>query len=261
MNRRQIPCSTQRATARGRQARSAGPLVIWGAATIVLSGLAAAVVLSPPAPALDGEGCVAGRPTNTLVVALDTTDRLISQQPRQVQDAVAAEVRALSPGDRVAVVEIAGETRPEAKPLVSACLPGAATNVERNRFRDRIASPIAARLGELAGRPEAPASPIIETLVALASDRTFNGQGGRLTILAISDGLQNTAHGSVYGAGHAFPSPNGQPMSGVTVDLELLRNPRDAALQPRGVERLVTWLKAAGATVDYTPPRWLALAG
>jgi hypothetical protein len=52
----------------------------------------------------------------------------------------------------------------------------------------------------------------------------------------------------------------GTPLKGVTVDLVLMKNDRDLALQPREIVRLRDWLTAAGAKVVMSEPGWLILA-
>jgi len=235
-----------------------GPVVAISVAAILLAGLATLAIISPVQPTSDSDCCIAGRPHRALVIVLDSTDPLIAREPRQVSAAVGAAVEALKPDDRVAMVELAGKAASEVTPLVNACLPGSETNVERNRLKHRILEPMARQIAEIGGRPEAPASPILETLLSLASDRTLNAPGARLPVLLVSDGLQNSPVASVYGRGVEFPSPASHPLDGVTVELVVLHNPRDARLQPRGVAKLVNWLKAAQAQVLYDPPRWLA---
>jgi hypothetical protein len=190
---------------------------------------------------------------------LDTSDPLLAGQPRESRAEIAEVLRTLGRNDRVVVTEMAGDAPAEASPLVDACLPGSETNVERNAFEARIGAPIEARLTSLALRAPANASPLVETVLSLASDRAFSGPTSRLTVLMETDGLQNTALASAYRRGSRFPPPAHSPLRGVTVILFILHNPRDAALQPRGVAALAAWLKAAGAEVTYDQPPWMSI--
>ena len=226
---------------------------------LVLAGLVGVGMTFAPPRAEDANGCVEGQAHRTLAIAVDTTDNLLAGEPRESRQAIVDALASLKPNDRVVVVEMSGTSPTEAAPLVDACLPGDETNIERNRLRDRVWKPIDARLKQLSGQPAAKTSPLIETVLVLASDRLFNGPTSRLTVLMITDGLQNSSFASAYRGGTAFPPPAGYPLQRVSVVPFIVRNPRDAALQPRGTAALAEWLRRAGASVSLDQPPWMSV--
>lgn len=229
----------------------------------ILSAGLAALVLGAARLSASGDtvGCVPGLGHETLIVVLDVTDPLIAAQPRQVDAAVEASICRLQPRDRLAVVKLSGASPEEVAPLIDTRLPASETNRDRNRLRDQITRPIAGLLDAVEKRRDAsPYSPILETLVAIASDRTLSTAGWRTHVLLVSDGLQNTAYASIYPPRVHFPPAELRPLRGMTVEMAVLRNLRDRSLQPDGVAALVNWLRAAGADVLYEPPPFMALA-
>ncbi len=235
------------------------PLLLVG---LVIAGAVAAGYLTQAAPADPVTDCPVGKPPPaTVVIDLDTTDALIAAQPRQTLQAVEQVLAGLPAGSRVAILQVSGENQIEAAPLFDRCLPATDDNIRRNRMRDAVMTPIRRRLQSLQAAAAAPASPILESVLNIAQDRQLHAAGAPLTVVLISDALQNSEFASVYRRGRAFPDPAGRPLAGVRVQLVLLRNRRDQALQPASAARLTAWLGKAGATTDYRPPTWLTLAG
>jgi hypothetical protein len=236
------------------------PIAPYLLAGLVLAAVAVGGLLNRTGPVDRSTDCPVGRPPPaTVVIDLDTTDALVATQPRQTMQAVEQALAGLPAGSRVAILQISGDSQVEAAPLFDRCLPGAENNVDRNRMRDAVLGPIRARLEALRTAPEAPSSPILESVLDIAQDQQLHSEGGRLTIVLISDALQNSPFASAYRSGRAFPEPKGKPLAGVKVRVVLLRNRRDQALQDAAAGHLTAWLGRAGAETDYAPPTWLAL--
>jgi hypothetical protein len=231
-----------------------------GTGLLLVGGLGA-FAITHPAARLDARHCEIDRPPpESLAVAIDVSDRLVSAQPREITYAVERELMALKQGDRVLVVDAAGEPTAEAAPIVDQCHPGDGDNVARNAFQRAIVRPIEDHLRVLQNQPASDQSPIAESILSLAADPSLHTPGSRLTILFATDGLQNSALQSAYKRGSNFPKPDRTPLKGVTVDLLPMKNARDLALQPREIVRLRDWLTAAGAKVVMSEPGWLILA-
>jgi hypothetical protein len=246
--------------AMSRKSRRMRGYLVAGAGLLLVGSLAA-VAISHPEVRLDARHCEIGRPPpETLAIAIDVSDRLVSAQPREITYAVERELMALKQGDRVIVLDAAGEPTAEAAPIVDQCHPGDDDNVARNAFQRAIVRPIEDHLHDLQNQPASDQSPIAESILSLAADQSLHLPGSKLTILFGTDGLQNSELQSAYRRGSNFPKPVGTPLKGVTVNLVLMKNDRDLALQPREIARLRDWLTAAGATVALSEPGWLILA-
>jgi hypothetical protein len=231
-----------------------------GIGVLIIGGLGAVAVLNPTEQ-LDVRHCIIDRvPPRTLAIVLDTSDLLVAAQPREITFVVERELMALKQGDRVIVLDAAGEPTAEAAPIVDQCDAGDGDNVARNAFQRAIVRPIEDHLRDLQGKQASNQSPIVESILSLAADQSLHIPGTQLTILFGTDGLQNSGLQSAYKRGSTFPKPDGTPLKGVTVELVLMKNARDLALQPREIIRLHDWLTAAGAKVVMSEPGWLILA-
>jgi hypothetical protein len=243
-----------------RKSRRMRGYVMAGTGLLLVGGLEA-FAITHPAARLDARHCAIGRPPpGTLAIAIDVSDQLVISQPREITYAVERELMALKQGDRVLVVDAAGEPTAEAVPIVDQCDAGDGDNVARNAFQRSIVRPIEDHLQQLQNQPASDQSPIAESILSLAADQSLHIPGTQLTVLFATDGLQNSALQSAYKRGSTFPKPDGTPLKGVTVDLVLMKNARDLAIQPREIVRLRDWLTAAGAKVVMSEPGWLILA-
>jgi len=237
-----------------------GIYAMAGAGALILVGLSVAAALSPYEH-VDQRHCVVGAvPAKVLAVELDTSDPLVVVEPREVSFAIDQSLNSLNKGDRIIALDVGGKALPEIAPIVDQCHPGDDDNIARNAFRRTILQPIAAHLRDVLGRPAAAESPLAESMVSLASDPSIHPRGSKLVILFVTDGMQNSALESAYRRGSKFPKPEGQPLKGVVIELVLIKNERDIALQPRAIVRLTAWLQAAGAQVIAPEPGWLSLA-
>jgi hypothetical protein len=231
----------------------------------VVGGLALcaliAIIVATKAPPTDKDGCVAGAAHDTLAIVVDTTDPLLTGSMTDSLDAISAAMAGLKPGDRVVVTELDGAVQSAPTPLVDACLPLLDSNLARRRMRERIETPLREKLATLAKSPTSETTPLIETVLYLAGERRLNGPTSRLSILLITDGLQNSPIATAYHRRGPFAPPKDkQALMGATVTFFLIRNPRDFQLQPAGVHHLVEWLRQAGATVAEHDPPWMMLA-
>lgn len=209
----------------------------------------------------DKRHCYRGRPpVNTLAIVLDVSDPLIAAHPREIDFDISETVAGLHSGDRVLALDAAGKPPSEVALVVDECHPGDEDNTARNVFKAEIVGPIARHVSEIRSRPASAESPLVETIVGLASDRSVRESGTKLTIHFVTDGLQNSPLVSEYRAHPRYPEPDPALLKGVTVDLVVVKNDRDIRRQPRAVEHLVAWLKESGAVVVYSPPPWLLLA-
>lgn len=233
-----------------------GALTMFGA--LATGALVVSAILDPDHDR-DRRGCFIGQPPpRTLVIALDVSDPLVAAHPREVAFDVERGLQSLDSGDRVLAIDAFGKMPSEVVPVVDQCDPGNDDNTARNTFRDKIVNPIMAHVKAARSHPSASESPIVETIISAASDPSVRGPNTQLAVQFITDGLQNSRFESAY-RDEPFPvAPKGL-LSGITVDLDIVKNERDAARQPRAVKRLVAWLEAAGAKVAYTPPSWLLL--
>ncbi len=243
-----------------RKSRRMRGYFMAGTGLLLVGGLGA-FAITHPAARLDARHCIIDRPPpRTLAIVLDTSDPLVAAQPREITFVVKRELMTLKQGDRVLVLDAAGEPTAEAAPIVDQCDAGDGDNVARNAFQRSIVRPIEAHLRDLQNQPASDKSPIVESILSLAADQSLHIPGTQLTILFASDGLQNTGLQSAYKKGSNFPKPDGTPLKSVTVELVLMKNARDLALQPREIVRLRDWLTAAGAKVVMSEPGWLILA-
>jgi hypothetical protein len=230
-------------------------------AGLLLTGGLGTFAITHPAARVDARHCEIGRPPpQTLAIAIDVSDQLVSSQPREITYAVQQKLMELKQGDRVLVVDAAGEPTAETAPVVDQCDAGDGDNVARNAFQRSIVRPIEDHLQQLQNQAASDQSPIAESILSLAADQSLHIPGTQLTVLFATDGLQNSALQSAYKRGSNFPKPGGTPLKGVTVELVLMKNARDLALQPREIPRLREWLTAAGAKVVMSEPGWLILA-
>ncbi len=237
-----------------------GIYAMAGAGALILVGLSVTAALSPYEH-VDQRHCVVGTvPAKVLAVGLDTSDPLVVVEPREVSFAVDQALNSLNKGDRIVALDVGGKPLAEIAPIVDQCHPGDDDNIARNAFRRTILEPIAAHLRDLLGHPASTESPLAESMVNLASDPSIHPQGSKLVILFVTDGIQNSPLQSAYRRGSKFPKPAGQPLKGVVINLVLIKNERDIALQPRAIARLATWLQDAGAEVNAPEPGWLSLA-
>jgi hypothetical protein len=231
-----------------------------GVGVAAIGTLAFAMIASPDDPR-DSRHCFIDRPpARTLVVSLDVSDPLTSVHPREVAFDVDRSLAGLRSGERVVVIDAAGKPPTEIATVVDQCHPGDDDNTARNAFRDEILRPIARHVNDVRSKPASNESPLAETITGVAADPSLHAAGSKLDILFITDGLQNSALESAYRSGSEFPTPAPGLLSGVKVELDLVKNERDFALQPRAVARLLAWLTAAGARVVYAAPAWLSLA-
>ena len=219
-----------------RKGRRKRGYLMAGAGMLLLGGMGA-VAITHPAPQLDGRNCVIGRsPPQTLAIAIDASDRLVSSQPREITYAVEEKLTALKKGDRVLVLDAAGEPTAEAEPIVDQCDAGDDDNLARNAFRRAIVRPIVDHLHDLEDQPPSDQSPIAgEHPVIGRRPRSLHIPGSQLTILFATDGLQSSALQSrPYRKGSNFPKPEGTPLRAITVDLVLIEERRDLALPAAG---------------------------
>jgi hypothetical protein len=234
---------------------SVSGLVAAGLAILATGGIITSGILSDDRPLDLRTDCPqVGDPAGVNVVALDTTDRLMKEQPLLVERMIDGVVAGIPAGDRLAVAEIRNAGL-EPQLAFNRCVPGKDSNVERNRFRNAVRAPVHEALEAMATRPEAARSPVVESLIALVDHPQLQPTRGRITIHLLSDGLQASDFATAYGD-RPFPPVVNNLLSGVTIRLVVLHNPRDAARQRQGVERLVAWLRGSGARVEYEWSTW-----
>lgn len=235
-------------------------LLLPGAVTASAIALAAVAMMAPGLQLDPATDCpLDGRPSKVRVLALDSSDPLLAAQPGAVDGDVDAAIAGLPGGARLVVVEVRDPNPVEPKVLFTRCIPGTASNAERNRFRDAVIQPIKTRVQALVSKPAANTSPIIETVLAIADSRKLHIAGVPLEILLASDGIENGVT-SVYHGG-ALPKPPAHLLAGVRITIMPLRNDRDLPLQVSALPQLAAWFKSTDADVTYTPPAWLAFAG
>jgi hypothetical protein len=250
---------TRSASTRTVFAQHMSPVSVMGA--LVFCAILAVIVWHINDPKPGTNGCVAGAAHDTLAIVIDTTDPLLAGSMTDSLDAISEAMAGLKPGDRVVVTELDGAVQSAPAPLVDACLPLLDSNLARHRMRDRIETPLREKLATLAKSPASETTPLIETVLYLAGERRLNGPTSRLSILLITDGLQNSPIATAYHRRGPFAPPKDkQALTGATVTFFLIRNPRDFQLQPAGVHHLVEWLRQAGATVAEHDPPWMMLA-
>lgn len=240
---------------RGRDRGTVSGVVAAGLAVLATGGIIASGILSDDrALDLRTDCPQVGDPAGVHILALDTTDRLVNEQPLLVERMIDGIVAGIPAGDRLAVAEIReGGLEPEL--AFNRCVRGKGSNVERNRFQNAVRAPVHKALEGLAARPEANRSPIVESLIALVDHPELQPNRGRITIHLHSDGLQASDFATAYNDEPFPPVVNGL-LTGVTIRLVVMHNPRDAARQRQGVERLVAWLRGSGARVDYEWSTW-----
>jgi hypothetical protein len=238
-----------------------GYFILPGMGLAALIPILVSAIAVPHAPR-DHRHCVIGQaPANTFVPVFDETDPLVALAPRQVRYDLARDIAKLGDGDRVVVIDAHGDASSELQPALDVCLPGNENNIARMAMQRDVWVPLLHHLDVIAAVPPVKETSLAELVARIASDRSLRVQGTRLIIALFTDALQNSRLQSAYRPGSRFPPVDPHLLQGVTVEIHLLRNPRDEALQPRASARLVAWLKAAGAEVRYAAPAWLLLAG
>jgi hypothetical protein len=190
---------------------------------------------------------------------VDTSDPMVRAQSRTATQVVEDILASLPTGGRFALIESDPRAPTETDPVFDACKPGADGNLERRQGQEEFQRPVLDLLERMQGRPPAPQSPLVETIVAISSDRSLRTDDVPLTIRVLTDGLQNSDLWSSYDPLAIVPEPGTEALRDVRVEIILLRNPRDAHLQRKGVRDLVRWLQQAGATVRCREPPWMAL--
>ncbi|WP_417449571.1 hypothetical protein [Kordiimonas sp.] len=241
---------------------------IGGAAVLILGLLFSGYIgdaLGKPDP------CTAPVPTSHTVLLADRTDIFSAT----VRGRLAARVRELAAGlhagDRYSIYTIE-DTSPE--PVWSACRPRNAEDATISTpgaywldvdFKGHFAGPVQALSEKLATAAQAPHSPIMETVAAIASMPTFSPSVKNRTLIIVSDMLENTAGFSQYRSGPdfqqfqhtAYARGVGVRLDGVRVRVLYITR-HDAASAHQGAAHKafwISWLKSLGADVTVEDVR------
>jgi len=249
---------------RERRRKGAGTKVVQFvvAGVIVVGGIFGVGRLREEAhfAATDDKHCFVNAPTPArAVLVVDVTDPLAATQDRMVRTTVDRLVDDLPDGGLLMATSITGEAPDQLGLIVETCRPKRDSNRNRALYDEEFVAPLNSAVDALAQQGEAPASPILETLLAAANDPALQSGEGPTTIVVMSDYMQYSRIANFYSDRPALPPPVGEPFTGLTVRMHVFRNASHADRQAAAADAFVRWLVEAGATVEYTPPAWMAL--
>ncbi len=198
-----------------RRRRRRNSANLWrGAILAMVSGtfalFATAALMQPPA--LDAEtGCRLDRkdPAHT-VLLIDQSDPFAENDLGWVDDLLAAETRALPRHGRLTVIVPDADRPHEPDVRFSACTPGSAADANplfqnpamiEAAWTHEFHDPLKAVVSGVLGDRNAPASPLMETLYAVADRADFQPARKNRRIVIVSDLMQHSADFSFYRAG------------------------------------------------------------
>jgi hypothetical protein len=185
--------------------------------------------------------CPADGPRSVTVVLVDRTDAISPITERDLRNQLAAVANGVPKYGALYLYAIDGAADGLPEPLFFRCNPGDASTVSdmsgskrktQRRFEDGYAEPLDAVMRDLVGAGQAPASPIMEAVQAVAvstfGDPAAKAASKRRLIIA-SDFMQNSARVSFYGgaAGSQLLAPEvlDAPLKDVEVGLLFIQRP------------------------------------
>lgn len=232
-----------------KQADKVATLVFAGCAVLLLgmAGLAM-VARSNRVEAAAGLGGEASRPPKgTMLVILDKTDPMTSQEQQAVTERVRSLARhELRKGERLSIWAIGDHEDGTLSKEFCLTSPGFTANgltdnarMVRARFDSSFARPVDATLADVTRRETAATSPIMESLREVGELKEFVDVQGPRRILIVSDMLQHSRVYSQYGSARDFAALRRLPawrelragLEGVSVEIVYLHRPRDARYQ------------------------------
>lgn len=199
---------------RRRRRRDKGPWFWRGAILTMMSSVfalfATAAMMRPPA--LDADtNCRLDRqdPAHT-VLLIDQSDPFASNDLGWVEDLVEAEARSLPRHGRLTLILPDAERPHEPVEAWSACTPGSAADANplfqnpamiEAAWTESFHAPFKARVKAALTDKSAPASPLMETLYAVADRADFAPSKKNRRIVIVSDLMQHSGDFSFYRAG------------------------------------------------------------
>jgi len=208
------------------------------------------------AHAIRSDGCFAHQPyPEVLSVATDVTDPLEPAQPRRWLASVSGEISAAPAGTKLLFVAIGDKAPAEVSFDSGPCVPPQGSGIELSRIRESLSATVGRAEQRLKDAEPMKHSAILGTILAIAEDPAFKVANAR-RLVVLSDLLECEGRLTAYRrSGFRLPDPDGQPLKGVTLDIYVLKNPRDLRFQtPALVAAWVAWARAAGATVRVDAP-------
>jgi len=207
-----------------------------------------------------------------VALMVDRTDALTPSQAEVLQQEVDRAAAGLPVGGRLSIHLISADPAAAAVPVLDRCNPGDGADIDpmwgnprraRVRFDTGFVAPLAALLADLQTPVEAPHSPIIASLAAVATG--LDREGGQRRIVLVSDLLENDVGFSAYRqrpdpgqamATQAFATLREAGLKGITVELVVLQSERSGQRQSPELTNLwVTMIQSVGGTAVLSSER------
>lgn len=237
---------------RGAGGRNALGLILIVLAMTVLGGLAAAAFVMRPPPTDPQTLCRTDQPIAAhTIVLVDATDRLEPRHRRKLRAVLLQERARLSQYDRLTLMRLNVRNPREPNVLFSKCLPRPPeqTNplfenarMAQQHWDEDFQHALDTAMRSAASRGPAPASPILQSLRAIAADPDFGIEIPHRRLVLVSDLLENEPNSfSLYApnatfadwrARDAFGPPD---LSGVHLRIAPLDRPDFAAQQAKAL--------------------------
>ena len=239
---------------------------ILGLALVAVAAVGALLWVSRT-PALDEQtGC--GRadltPPAHTVVLIDQTDRLTRTQINYVKLLIQSEYQRLSPQAKLTVRTISSDPDRGVREFAR-CRVRRGTEVSgvtdnpdmiEDAFKRIVGNALNGYLNDLENAPTAEASPIVETVAAVADAADFGRNVPERRLVIVSDMAQHSpalnqyAEPGVYRVGPEVRQVFGRELEGVDVRIHYVIRPTLARLQTRSHREFWTdWFRSEGADV------------
>jgi hypothetical protein len=250
-----------------RRAEDRRAFVILGL-TLLAIGAVGALLYASRTPAVDeATGCGRGdlTPPAHTVVLIDQTDRLTRTQINYVKVLIQSEYQRLSPQAKLTVRPISSDpdrgVREFARCRVrrGTEVSGVTNNPDmiEDAFRRIVGDALNDYLNDLEDAPTAEASPIVETVAAVADAADFGRNVRERRLVIVSDMAQHSPALNQYAEPGSYAvTPEvrqvfGRELEGVAVRIHYVRRPELARLQTRSHRDFWTdWFRSEGADVQ-----------
>ena len=264
--RRRVRRPAPRPVSDRRRQEDRRAFVILGTALLAVAAVGALLWVSR-APALDEEtGCGRGAitPPAHTVVLIDQTDRLTRTQINYVKVLIQSEYQRLSPQAKLTVRSISSDPDRDVREFAR-CRVRRGTEVSgvtnnpdmiEDAFKRIVGDALNQYLNDLEKAQTAEASPIVETVAAVADAADFGRNVPERRLVIVSDMAQHSPALNQYAQPGAYTvTPEvqqvfGRELEGVDVRVHYVIRPELARLQTRSHRQFWTdWFRSEGADV------------
>lgn len=220
-------------------------VVLILAALGILAGIGYVYFMESRTPGLTEDLCPADGPSEHLVILVDTTDPVTRTQLQLAHQRIDKEIQDVPVGTRLSFSTVNPDLHIRQSAFTSLCKPPSGDEVSefsrnprmvQEQYEKDFRKPVDDALARLLAVPEAPSSPIMESLQEFASSIPgFTTTESPRKVVLMSDLIQHSAAFSFYrgGSWRSFSDAEGPKRFGtafINAEITILRIPRNVEM-------------------------------